>query len=232
MNRSILLGLAACGVLGLAGCAGTPAGGAYDPPIDPARFTTTIDNPYFPLVPGTVFRFRCTDGDEVEEIVVTVTDRVRRVMGVDCVVVHDVVTEDGRTKEDTFDWYAQDGDGSVWYFGEDTKAFERGRVSTAGSWEAGVRGAKPGIVMASHPRVGDSYRQEYLPGKAEDMSEILAVGETVTVVAGTFKDCVRTRDWTPLEPGVFENKTFAPGVGVVLTVVEGGSEREELVSRK
>ena len=162
----------------------------------------------------------------------TVTDSTRVVMGVTCVVVHDVSSSDGKVKEDTWDWYAQDADGNVWYFGEDTKSYERGRVSTEGSWESGVNGAKPGIIMAAHPKPGATYRQEFLDGEAEDMSEILAVSETVTVAAGTFRGCVKTKEWTPLEPDVVEHKYFAPGVGNVLTVkVAGGLEREEFVGR-
>ena len=222
----------ACAALAAAGCASSPRETAYDPPIDPARFVAAIDNPYFPLAPGTTCRFRSTDDEGDAEVTVTVTPSTRVVMGVTCVVVHDFLTRNGKIVEDTFDWYAQDREGNVWYFGEDTKEYERGRVSTAGSWEAGVRGARPGIVMMAHPKVGDSYRQEYLAGSAEDMSETLALGETVTVPAGTFTNCIRTREWTPLEPGVAEQKTFAPGVGVVLTVqVEGGEEREELIGR-
>lgn len=233
MKRHELGTLIALAAAMTAGCATVHEDTSYNPAIDPARFTSTVDNPYFPLVRGKTYTFRNTGGDEDEAVVVTVTNSTRVVMGVTCVVVHDVATVNGKLREDTWDWYAQDRDGNVWYFGEDTKAYEKGRVDTEGSWEAGVKGAKPGICMAAHPKVGDSYRQEYLAGEAEDMSDVVAIGETVTVAAGTFTNCVKTKDYSPLEADVIENKYFAPGVGVVLSVqVQGGHEHEELVSIK
>ena len=187
----------------------------YRPVIHPADFTNAVDNPYFPLVPGTTFTFLEKDGRESRENKTTVTDETKIVMGVKCVVVHDTVTLNGVLLEDTFDWYAQDKHGNVWYFGEATKAFKSGgRVSTEGSWEAGVKGAKPGIIMQAHPQPGEPYRQEYLAGEAEDMGQVIAVGETVTVPYGTMKDCVQTKDWSLLEPGS-EKKWYAKGVGLV-----------------
>jgi hypothetical protein len=152
-------------------------------------------------------------------------------MGVTCVVVRDTVTLDGEVVEDTYDWFAQHVDGAVWYFGEDTKEYEDGQVSsTEGAWEAGVDGAQPGIVMPAEPKVGDSYRQEYYQGEAEDMAEVLSLTESVTVPAGTYQDVLMTEDVNPLEPDVVEHKYYASGAGLVLTVqVEGGSDREELV---
>jgi len=199
----------------------------YNPTIDPANFVVAVTNPYFPLVPGTTFHYRA----EEEEIAVTVTHDTKVILGVTCTVVHDVVMVDGEITEDTFDWYAQDVDGNVWYFGEDTKAFEDGHVSTEGSWEAGVDNAKPGIIMKAHPQVGDAYRQEYLAGVAEDRAEVLSLTESVTVPAGSFDNCLKTKDFTDLEPNNVENKFFCPDVGQVLTVtVQGGSDREELLS--
>ena len=143
-------------------------------------------------------------------------------MGVKCVVVHDTVTVGGKVLEETFDWYAQDKQGAVWYFGEATKEFKSGgRVSTEGSWEAGVKGAQPGIAMPAHPKAGEPYRQEFLSGVAEDMGQVVAVGETVTVPAGTYKDCVKTKDWSMLESG-HEHKWYAKGVGVVRTESSSG----------
>jgi hypothetical protein len=255
MNGRLLLTFAVALVVSTAGCGGdgetpevamldascllpsTVASGPSAPalprgdtpvPIDPAQFTTRIDNPYFPLAPGNRWVYR--EGDE--RIEVTVTDQTKRVaMGVEVRVVHDLVTEDGNTIEDTFDWYAQDRSGNVWYFGEDTKEYENGRmVSTKGSWEAGVAGAQPGIIMPAQPAVGMAYRQEYLRGEAEDAAHVLALGERVTVPAGTFTDTVRTADYTPLEPALCENKTYARGVGTVLTVqLSGGSGSGELI---
>ena len=206
-------------------------GGNYHPAIDPADFSTVIDNPYLPFTPGSKWRYEGTSDGARESNVVTVTDRRRRVMGVDVVVVHDVVTADGVISEDTVDWYAQDTAGNVWYFGEQVQNFERGKLSnTDGSWEAGVDGALPGIVMPAHPKTGDAYRQEYYRGQAEDMAKIIATGEHVTVPAGTYADAVVTREWSPLEPEVIERKSYAPGFGVVLEDdVAGPPGRSQLV---
>jgi hypothetical protein len=152
-------------------------------------------------------------------------------MGIETRVVHDVVTEDGELVEDTYDWYAQDADGNVWYFGEDTTEFEDGKPSTtAGSWEAGVDGAQPGIILPAQPQVGQAYRQEYYAGEAEDNGEVLSVAERVSVESGDFEDVVMTKDTTPLEPDVLEYKWYASGVGVVLVIgVSPDFSREELL---
>ncbi len=222
----------AAAALLIAGCALFQEDKSYNPVIDPARFVKTVDNPYFPLVPGTTQRYINTSDEGKRENVVTVTASTKVILGVTCTVVHDVLSEGSKLLEDTWDWYAQDSDGSVWYFGEDTKEYEHGRVSTEGSWEAGVNGAKPGIVMPAKPKVGEIFRQEYLVGTAEDQAQILALGEEVSTPAGKFSNCVKTQDWTRLEPGVMEHKYFAPGVGVVLEVmVEGGVERQELIGK-
>jgi hypothetical protein len=170
--------------------------------------------------------------EEVERIEVVVLEETREVMGVQATVVRDTVTVDGELVEDTYDWYAQDVDGNVWYMGEETAEYENGEVvSTAGAWEAGVDGALPGIVMLSDPTEGDAYRQEYYPGEAEDMAEVIGVGASEEVAVGAFDDLVVIEEWTPLEPDVIEEKSYGPGVGVVLeVVVEGGSGRIELVS--
>ena len=142
-------------------------------------------------------------------------------MGVKCVVVRDAVKLDGVVLEDTFDWYAQDKQGAVWYFGEDTKEFKSGgRVVTEGSWEAGVNG-QPGIIMPAHPKPGQPYKQEYSPNNAEDMGQVVAVGETVTVPAGTYQDCVKTKEWSMLESG-HGYKWFAKGVGFVRSEASSG----------
>lgn len=204
------------------------AGGPYHPTIDPANFTSVVDNPYFPLKPGTTTTFVEKEGRETRENKVTVTHDTKTIMGVICVVVHDTVTLDGKLKEDTLDWYAQDKEGTVWYFGEATKEFKPGgRVSTEGSWEGGVNG-QPGIMMPAHPAPGEPYRQEYSANSAEDMGQVISVGETVTVDAGTFKNCVKTKDWSLLESGS-EKKWFAPGVGFIRSKSTGG-EVVQLVS--
>jgi hypothetical protein len=197
---------------------------AYDVPVDPADFSTTIDNPYYPLIPGTTFRYAEKSRFETVDTVVTVTHETKRILGVDCVVVHDVASIDGRITEDTYDWLAQKRDGSVWYFGESTKEISPGgRVSTLGSWEAGIDGAQPGIMMHATPQPGEAYRQEYLAGIAEDMGQVVALGESVTVPVGTFTDTVKTRDWSMLEPGN-EFKWYARGIGVVRETGTAGEQ--------
>jgi hypothetical protein len=195
--------------------------------------TVRIDNPYWPMRPGTrwVYREIAPDGGR-QRVVVTVTRRTRLIAnGVTARVVRDVVTEDGAPVEVTDDWYAQDRAGNVWYLGEDTAEYEDGRiVSREGSWEAGVDGAQPGVIMPARPRPGLRYRQEHYAGHAEDRAEVLSVREQAQVPAGHFRRVLMTRDTTPLEPRVSELKLYARGVGPVLVVaVSGGAGREELV---
>jgi hypothetical protein len=206
-------------------------GGDYHPEIDPADFVATIDNPYLPLIPGSRWVYEGTDAGETERIEVEVTDERREVMGISTTVVRDTVYVDGELAEDTFDWYAQDRDGNVWYMGEDTEEYENGAVSsTEGSWEAGVDGALPGIIMQARPTVGDAYRQEYDPGDAEDLAEVTALGPAASVPFDDFDDLVVIREWNPLEPEVTEDKYYAAGVGTVLEVMTaGGDGRVELV---
>jgi len=223
----------ACAALLLVTCYGCSATNkpatSYQPHIDAANFKSRVDHPYFPLDPGTVFRYAERDGDEQSEIETTVTTETKVVMGVTCSVVHDVESRDGRVVEDTYDWYAQDKDGTVWYFGEATREIHRdGSVSTSGSWEAGVNGALPGIIMPANPKPGEPYRQEYAQGHAEDMGQVIAVGESVTVKAGSYNDCVKTKDWSAIERG-HEFKWYARGVGFVRSLSSGG-EVAELVS--
>jgi hypothetical protein len=203
--------------------------------LDPGDFTAEIDNPWMPLRVGARWVYRETDQEGAEQRVeVTVLDETRLVMGVETRVVHDVVSEDGEIVEDTYDWYTQDADGNVWYFGEDTKEFENGKLSTtAGSWEAGIDGAQPGILSPAEPEVGMTYRQEYYAGEAEDAAEVLSLDEKVEVPAGSYDGVLMTKDYTPLEPDLVEHKFYARGVGVVLAlVISGGSDREELVAYK
>ena len=201
-----------------------PVDGPYDWTIDPANFVSTVDNPYFPLTPGTTLIYEGRSGDEREVVTIEVTDRTKTILGIRCVVVRDTVTIAGEIHEDTFDWYAQDVDGNVWYMGEDTKEYEDGKVaSTEGSWEAGVDGALPGIIMPADPTVGLAYTQEHYAGEAEDKGEIVALGEQVTVPAGSYDSVVVTEDRTPLEPKFLEHKYYAAGVGVVFEeIVKGG----------
>lgn len=219
------LSLAACG-------SSAPASEEdYAPAIEPADFVEEIDNPYLSWVPGTVFVYEGQTGEGLEHIEVRVTDERKEIMGINCVVVQDTVWVDDELVEDTFDWYAQDRDGNVWYMGEDSREYENGEaVSTAGSWEAGVDGAQPGIIMQANPEIGAVYRQEYYAGEAEDMAEVASLSESATVAYGSYDDLLVTKEWTPLEPGIAENKYYAAGLGLVLEeVVEGGTGRVELV---
>ncbi|MGH3345090.1 MAG: hypothetical protein ACRDPK_19910 [Carbonactinosporaceae bacterium] len=201
--------------------------------LDPADFTTRIDNPYWPMAPGSRWVYRETDGaGSVQRVEVTVTDQTRKIAnGVEARVVHDVVTEDGKLVEDTFDWYAQDRQGNIWYLGEKTKEYESGKlVTTAGSWEAGVDGAQPGIIMPADPAAGMSYRQEYYKGEAEDSGKILSTDEQAQVPFDHFRDVLLTKDYTAIEPKVLEYKLYAKGVGPVLVFgVSGGGGQEQLV---
>jgi hypothetical protein len=170
-------------------------------------------------------------GDGTERDVVEVTNITKVIMGVTCVVVADTVSIDGSNIEVTADWYAQDQRGNVWYFGEYSTEYEGAKVvSHAGSWEAGVGGAKAGIVMLADPEVGLSYRQEYLKGEAEDMAQVLNLDATSIVPYGAYDHVLQTKELTPLEPKVAEDKFYAPGIGCVLEVgVKGGSDRTELI---
>jgi hypothetical protein len=198
----------------------------------PSDFVTAIDNKYFPLQPGTTFLYRGTQEGQAREVSVFVTQRTKMILGIRARVVLDQVLVDGQPEEKTFDWYAQDKDGNVWYLGEDSSDFVNGKwVPSDGSWEAGVDGAKAGIVMEANPSVGDVYRQEYYADHAEDMAKVLSTDESVTVPYGTFDNALMTSEWTPLEHGVVEHKYYVSGVGNVRTImVKGGSEEEQLVS--
>jgi hypothetical protein len=243
MSRKSVLTVTAlaAGALGLAGCGddeetATPGDlpqGSEEVSLDPSEFTTEIDNRYWPMAVGSKWVYRETDSDGAEQkVVVTVTDRTKQVAnGIEARVVHDVVTEDGEFVEVTDDWYAQDADGNVWYLGEDTTEYENGKpVSKAGSFEAGVDGAQPGIIMPADPEPGTTYRQEYYAGEAEDLGEIVLAGEQAEVPAGHYEDVLVTKDTNPLEPKVLEFKFYAPGVGPVLAAsVSGSSDREELL---
>jgi hypothetical protein len=204
--------------------------------LDPADFTTEIDNPYWPMSPGSwwVYREGDTEGTK-ERVVVEVTDETKMTAyGIEARVVRDTVTEDGVPVEVTDDWYAQDADGNIWYLGEDTQEYVDGKPGTKeGSFEAGVGGAEPGIALPANPEPGMEYRQEYLKGEAEDVGAVVTVGEEqVEVPTGFYdKDLLMTRDLNPLERKVQEFKFFAPGVGMLLAVhLDGAGGREELVS--
>lgn len=202
--------------------------------LNPADFTTRIDNPYFPLPVGAQWHIRVTDQEgTVQNEVITVTDKTRTMGdGVTARVVHDVVSEGGKPVEITDDWYAQDKGGNVWYFGEATAEISaNGKRDTSGSFEAGVNGADAGIAMLAHPTAGQTYREEYYAGHAEDRSRVLALDQQAEVPFGHFRNVLLTEDYSPIEPNVLELKFYAQGIGQVLAqTVSGGSEREELLS--
>jgi hypothetical protein len=203
--------------------------GAYDPVIDPSNFTTTIDNPYFPLVPGTTFTYLTPNG-AIKDVFAVTHDTIV-IDGVTCVEVHDSVYSDGVLTEDTLDFFAQDREGNVWYFGENTAEFENGLLATIeGSFLSGVNNDKPGIVMKAHPAPGDFYRQEFSLGNAEDYAETLNLNSRVIVPYGRFDNCLKSQETTPLEPDALEDKYYTPGVGNVLTVDLVTGERDELIS--
>jgi hypothetical protein len=203
--------------------------------IDSADFTNQITNPHWPMKPGDHWVYRETDAaGEVQRNDVVVTNRTKKIMGIDAVVVHDTVRLGGELTEDTLDWYAQDSKGNLWYLGEDTTEYENGKVKTKeGSWEAGVDGAEPGIIMPADPQVGLTYREEYYKGHAEDGAQIISVDALAKVPYGRFDHGIQTRNFSGIEPDVIEEKIYAKGVGIVLEItVSGGSDRSVLLSFK
>jgi len=204
------------------------------PPYDAENFVVEdIDNPFWPLTPGTTFIYEATDESERNEVYVSYDTRA--VAGVTCVVVEDSAWEGDLLVEYTEDWYAQDKDGNVWYFGEYSEQYEYDddgnliATTTEGSWEAGVDGAEPGIVMLANPQPGASYRQEYYEDLAEDMAKVLRLNASVSVPYGDFEDCLKTKEWTPLEPGAIEHKYYARGVGLILVEELKDNKRVELI---
>jgi hypothetical protein len=208
--------------------------GHYAPRIDPANFVDRVDNRWFPLEPGTAFVYRgVKEGiPQVDEMVVT---RQRKmILGVSCTVVRDTVFQHGKPIERTFDWYAQDKRGNVWYMGEDSLERQNGRlVRASDSWQAGVNGAKPGIIMQGNPKRGEVYRQEYYPpGGALDQARVLGRNGSVKVPFGSFRRALVTVEWSPVEPQ-FEKKYYVAGIGEVREfVTAGGHEGFDLVSVK
>jgi hypothetical protein len=227
-RRSAALALA---TLTLASGCGSHAAGKANT-LRPSNFTARIDNPWLPMAPGSRWVYVEHEGGTVQRDVVAVARHTKLIAGIRARVVHDVVTEKGRLVEDTHDWFAQDRRGNVWYLGEQTTEYSPGHApSTKGSWETGVKNARPGVVMQAHPRPGPAYRQEFLAGEAEDKARVLSVDEKAEVPAGYYPRTVMTKDFTRLEPRLLEHKFFARGVGPVLTLAtSGGTGREELVS--
>jgi hypothetical protein len=204
------------------------------PLLPPASdFVRTVDNPWFPLVPGTVLTSAGeSDGTPAKDIF-RVTGRTKTILGVRATVVDDRVFERGRLVERTSDWYAQDKAGNVWYLGEDTATLRPdGSVeSREGSWQAGVDGARAGIFMPARPRAGMTGRQEDYPGHAQDRYRILSLDVRVRTPAVTSRRAMLVRETTPLEPGVVDHKLYVRGIGTVREeTIRGGDERFDLVS--
>lgn len=202
--------------------------------VDPGRFQHPQANPWFPLAPGTVFRYRGTDEGEHYREKVTVTHRTKEIEGVRTRVLRDVLRRaDGSLAEKTSDWYAADDQGNVWYFGERTATYDRhGHVqSREGSWQAGVGGAVAGTIMPANPRPTDAYRQEFQRGSAEDQAWVVQRGFSVRVAYGRVHHVVRTMEWSRLEKGVVSQKLYGPHLGIVSERdLSGGSEKFQLVS--
>jgi hypothetical protein len=202
--------------------------------LNPADFSTNIDNPYWPMPVGSTWHVHVTNpqGESLQETITT-EDKTKKIAdGVTARVSHDVVYTNGKPTEITDDWYAQDAEGNIWYFGENTASLEKnGQWDRSGSFEAGKNGADAGIAMPAHPSVGLTYREEYYKGHAEDRSKVLALDQQVQALAGHFTGAILTDDTSPIEPDVSEYKLYAKGVGPVVAVsVSGESEREDLVS--
>jgi hypothetical protein len=204
--------------------------GKYAPTIDPASFVAKVNNRYFPLKPGTAFHFRGVRDSTAQTDDMVVTHQVKRVLGVRCTVVRDTVSAHGGPVERTFDWYAQDTQGHVWYMGEDSLELKNGRfVRASDSWQAGGKGAKPGLIKRGTPRAGAVYRQEYYPpGGALDQARVLGLSDSIRVSAGTFRRPLVTIEWSPVEPQL-EKKYYVAGIGEVMEkVVAGGHEQFQL----
>lgn len=237
MSRKLLTLLAAAAVGGtIAGAAwvsdATASSSDYEPVLDPANFVAVIDNPYFPLPVGRTLVYEGIKDGQTQIDTVTVTDQTKVIEGVTARMVSDISTHDGTLLEKTFDWYAQDKQGNVWYLGEDTTAYlPNGKTDTSGSWQAGVHDAEPGIIMEANPQIPDAYRQEFLPGQAEDTAWVVELGGTVTVPYGKLRNTLTTLEATRIEPGLYDQKIYAPGIGIVLEQsLAGPTETAKLVS--
>lgn len=235
----------------------TTEAGATDsqPAFDKNNFHHPLDitNKHMPLKPGTTFvyagkigggpahksrkhahkgRKHAHKGRTNTRDTFVVTDQTKKILGVETRVIHDTVWEAGKVVESTDDWFAQDDEGNLWYFGEFSTDIKNGKVKGhKGSWEGGVNGAEPGIIMEAHPKVGDTYQQESAPGVAEDRATVLSLAESLCVPYGCFSNVLETEEFSPLEPSVVEHKYYAPNVGQIKeVVVKGGSEESHLVS--
>lgn len=208
-----------------------PIHGSYSPTIDPTNFVASIDNPYWPLTPGTTYHYKGVRGTTPQTDIEAVTHSTKRILGIRCTVVRDTVFEHGAPIERTLDWYAQDAQGNVWYMGELSLERQHGRfVKASDSWESGVNGAQPGIIMPAAPKPGEAYRQEYYPpGEALDEARVLSLSGSLRVPYGSYHGLLVTSERSPLEPQT-EQKYYAPGLGEIAErVVKGHHEEFQLV---
>ncbi|MFL5820589.1 MAG: hypothetical protein ACJ76S_07900 [Solirubrobacteraceae bacterium] len=230
------LGLAACGSGGASNGASKGASSATPPcpkppNVNPANFVSGVDNPLFPLKPGTTYRYEGTDDGDPAVEVVLVTNQTKRIVGVDATVVRDRTYISGKLAEDTRDWYAQDKAGNVWYFGENTTEWDDGHASTEGSWQAGVKHARAGIFLPAKPAPGHVFKQEDAKGVSEDCGQILDLQAPVKTPHVSTGQALRTKEWNPLEPGAIDNKYYVRDVGLVREqTVQGGTDLLQLVS--
>lgn len=237
----VAVGMGACGSAGSQSSSSArpasasslaPIHGKYSPPIDPSNFVAAVDNRYWPLKPGTAYHFEGVRGKTPQTDDEVVTNQTKQILGIRCTVVRDTVLEHGTPVERTLDWYAQDTQGNVWYMGEDSFELKHGHFRKASdSWESGVNGAQPGIIMPANPQPGDAYRQEYYPpGEALDEARVLMIDGSVKVPYGSFNGLLVTSERSPLEPQT-EQKYYAPGLGEVEEkVVKGHHEQFQLVN--
>lgn len=235
MRKKMLILLSATAIVAGAGVrASGESGASLNVKLpEPGQFAKRVDNPWFPLRPGTTYVYRGNKDGKRSRDVFKVTTATKLIQGIRATVVSDRLYERGRLEERTTDWYAQDKAGNVWYLGEKTAELDRkGRVkSTEGTWQAGVDGAQAGLFMPAHPRVGRSARQEYYKGHAEDHFRVLSLTARVKTPAVSSRHALLTKEWTPLEPGVIDHKLYVRGIGTVREeTVKGGVERNVLVS--
>ncbi|MCF7918303.1 MAG: hypothetical protein K9N06_00135 [Candidatus Cloacimonetes bacterium] len=229
-------------MVGFAGCSEDSNSGAptnsgdmpYEVTLDPADFISSdyTGNEFMPLVPGTTMIYEGEDEDGLLVRVETfTTSETKLILGITCLVVKDKAYEAGVLIEDTDDWYAQEINGNIWYMGEYSELIDDGEVvSTAGSWEAGVDGALPGLIMLAEPYAGIWYRQEYYENEAEDAAQILSLNKTETIGLGTYENCLQTNEWSLQEPSIIEHKFYTPGIGLIRTIaVEGEAGFENLI---
>jgi hypothetical protein len=222
MSRKLLTGttgaaIAVAMVVVLWSSAARATTGTSGPVFDPNNFVAVVDNAYFPLPVGRTLVYSGIKDGQAQRDTVTITNQTKVILGVNATVVSDIADHNGTVLERTSDWYAQDKQGNVWYLGEDTVHFlANGKGDTTGSWEAGVKGAVPGIIMEANPQIPDAYRQELLAGAAEDTAWIVDRGGTVSVPYGKVRNVLTTLEATRLEPGAYDQKVYGPGIGIVL----------------